>query len=98
MVLSVLDSGHSPYQGEAGRVDREWTAETVAAQSHGSFLVARLAATELALQTTVATESELLGWMRRGGVDLHTRLAEGPATPASSPARSARTRCCGRWP
>ncbi|MDX3095217.1 peptidase C14 caspase catalytic subunit p20 [Streptomyces sp. ME19-03-3] len=76
MVLSVLDSGHSPYQGEAGRVDREWTAETVAAQSHGSFLVARLAATELALQTTVATESELLGWMRRGGVDLHTRLAE----------------------
>ncbi|MFC9059693.1 peptidase C14 caspase catalytic subunit p20, partial [Streptomyces sp. NPDC057074] len=76
MVLSVLDTGSSPYRGDVGRADREWTADSVAEQSHGSFLVARLAATDLARRTTVATEAELLEWMRRGGADLHTRLAE----------------------
>ncbi|MQY16168.1 hypothetical protein SRB5_63620 [Streptomyces sp. RB5] len=76
MVLSVLDSGTSPYRGDARREDREWTAETIAAQSRGLFLVARLAATELARRVTMASETELLAWLRHGGVDLHTRLAE----------------------
>ncbi|MFJ7957712.1 AAA family ATPase [Streptomyces sp. NPDC096319] len=76
MMLSVLDTERSPYRGEARREDREWTAELVAGQSHGSFLVARLAATGLARRTTVAAEAELLAWPRDGGMDLRTRLAE----------------------
>ncbi|GEC08514.1 hypothetical protein SSP24_61690 [Streptomyces spinoverrucosus] len=76
MVLSVLDTEHSPYRGDARREDRDWTAEIVAAQSHGSFLVARLVATGLARRTTVAAEAELLAWLRDGGMDLRTRLAE----------------------
>ncbi len=76
MVLSVLDTEHSPYRGEARREDRDWTAEIVAAQSHGSFLVARLVATGLARRTTVAAETELPAWLRDGGMDLRTRLAE----------------------
>ncbi|SEE25138.1 WD40 repeat [Streptomyces misionensis] len=76
MVLSVLDTEHSPYRGDARQEDRDWTAEIVAARSHGSFLVARLAATGLARRTTVADEAELLAWLRDGGMGLHTRLAE----------------------
>ncbi|WP_381561316.1 peptidase C14 caspase catalytic subunit p20 [Streptomyces eurythermus] len=76
MVLSVLDTERSPYRGDARREDREWTAEVVAARSHGSFLVARLVATGLARRTTVAAEDELLAWLRDGGTDLRTRLAE----------------------
>ncbi|OMI35330.1 ATP-binding protein [Streptomyces sparsogenes] len=76
MVLSVLDTEHSPYRGDARQEDRDWTAEIVAAQSHGSFLVARLAATGLARRTTVAAEAELLAWLRDGGMGLRTRLAE----------------------
>ncbi|WDN56337.1 peptidase C14 caspase catalytic subunit p20 [Streptomyces clavuligerus] len=76
MVLSVLDTGHSPYRGGARREDRDWTAEIVAVQSRGSFLVARLVATGLARRATVAAEAELLAWLRDGGTDLRTRLAE----------------------
>ncbi|MEU6624013.1 peptidase C14 caspase catalytic subunit p20 [Streptomyces litmocidini] len=76
MVLSVLDTEHSPYRGDARREDRDWTAEIVAAQSRGSFLVARLVATGLARRTTVAAEAELPAWLRDGGTDLRTRLAE----------------------
>ncbi|MFI6121646.1 peptidase C14 caspase catalytic subunit p20 [Streptomyces sp. NPDC051064] len=76
MVLSVLDTEHSPYRGDARQEDRDWTAEIVAAQSHGSFLVARLAATGLTRRTTVAAEAELLAWLRDGGMGLHTRLTE----------------------
>ncbi|MBT2412430.1 peptidase C14 caspase catalytic subunit p20 [Streptomyces sp. ISL-12] len=76
MVRSVLDTEHSPYRGDAWREDRDWTAETVAARSHGSFLVARLTATGLARRTTVAAEAELLAWLRDGGTGLRTRLAE----------------------
>ncbi|WP_314616963.1 peptidase C14 caspase catalytic subunit p20 [Streptomyces stackebrandtii] len=76
MVLSVLDTENSPYRGDARREDRDGTAEIVAAQSHGSFLVARLVAIGLARRTTVAAEVELLAWLRDGGMDLRTRLAE----------------------
>ncbi|MCG8970390.1 ATP-binding protein [Streptomyces sp. CL12-4] len=76
MVLSVLDTEQSPYGGDARQEDRDWTAEIVAAQSHGSFLVARLAAEGLARRTTVAAEAELVAWLRDGGMDLRTRLAE----------------------
>ncbi|MEV7864183.1 peptidase C14 caspase catalytic subunit p20 [Streptomyces hirsutus] len=76
MVRSVLDTEHSPYRGDARREDRDWTAEIAAARSHGSFLVARLVATRLARRTTVATEAELQAWLRNGGTDLRTRLAE----------------------
>jgi hypothetical protein len=76
MVLSVLDTEHSPYRGDARQEDRDWTAEIVAAHSHGSFLVARLAATGLARRTTVAAEAELPAWLRDGGMGLRTRLAE----------------------
>ncbi|MFD8206092.1 peptidase C14 caspase catalytic subunit p20 [Streptomyces sp. NPDC059695] len=76
MMLSVLDTGRSPYRGEARREDREWTAELVAAQSGGSFLLARLVATGLARRTTVAADAELLASARDGGMDLRTRLAE----------------------
>ncbi|MFI1659403.1 peptidase C14 caspase catalytic subunit p20 [Streptomyces sp. NPDC020472] len=76
MVLSVLDTERSPYRGDARREDRDWTAETVAARSHGSFLVARLVATGLARRTTVAAEAELTAWLRDGGTGLRTRLAE----------------------
>ncbi|KOV76565.1 peptidase C14 caspase catalytic subunit p20 [Streptomyces sp. NRRL WC-3723] len=76
MVRSVLDTGRSPYRGGARQEDRDWTAEIVASQSRGSFLVARLAATGLTRRTTVAGEAELLAWLRDGGVDLRTRLVE----------------------
>ncbi|MCW1099996.1 peptidase C14 caspase catalytic subunit p20 [Streptomyces sp. RS2] len=76
MVLSVLDTAQSPYRGEARQEDRDWTAQTVAARSRGSFLVARLAAEGLARRATVAAEAELLAWLREGGVDLRARLAE----------------------
>ncbi len=85
MVRSVLDTEGSPYRGEARQEDREWTAETVAQRSHGSFLVARLVATGLARRTTVAAETELTAWLRDGGTDLRTRLTEETAHLAEQP-------------
>ncbi|MCP9997071.1 peptidase C14 caspase catalytic subunit p20 [Streptomyces werraensis] len=85
MVRSVLDTEGSPYRGEARQEDREWTAETVAQQSHGSFLVARLVATGLARRTTVAAETELTAWLRDGGTDLRTRLTEETAHLGGQP-------------
>ncbi|WP_255303641.1 AAA family ATPase [Streptomyces sp. F-7] len=85
MVRSVLDTEGSPYRGEARQEDREWTAETVAQRSHGSFLVARLVATGLARRTTVAAETELTAWLRDGGTDLRTRLTEETAHLAGQP-------------
>nr|WTA00155.1 peptidase C14 caspase catalytic subunit p20 [Streptomyces sp. NBC_00857] len=77
MAMSVLDAEHSPYRGNGQRKeDRGWTAETIAAQSQGSFLVARLIATELSRRTQVVTEAGLLSWIRNGGMDLRRRLAE----------------------
>ncbi|MGW1542135.1 peptidase C14 caspase catalytic subunit p20 [Streptomyces sp. NPDC002309] len=76
MALSVLDGEGSPYQGQGSEDARDWTAGRIAAGSHGSFLVARLAAAELARRPRVVTEDELSSWMRSGGMDLHRRLAE----------------------
>ncbi|MEU9335583.1 peptidase C14 caspase catalytic subunit p20 [Streptomyces sp. NPDC048290] len=76
MAMSVLDADHSPYRGDGrAKEDRLWTAETLAAQSQGSFLVARLAATALAHRSHTVTESDLLDWIRAGGMDLRERLA-----------------------
>ncbi|MGW4765037.1 peptidase C14 caspase catalytic subunit p20 [Streptomyces pseudogriseolus] len=85
MVRSVLDTDGSPYRGEARQEDREWTAETVARRSHGSFLVARLVAAGLTRRSTVVTETELLAWLRDGGTDLRARLAEETAHLAGQP-------------
>ncbi|MFE2546815.1 peptidase C14 caspase catalytic subunit p20 [Actinacidiphila glaucinigra] len=73
MARSVLDAEHSPYRGKE---DRDWTAEIIAAQSQGSFLVARLVATRLTRETEVVAEARLLQWIRNGGMDLRRRLAE----------------------
>lgn len=85
MVRSVLDTEGSPYRGEARQEDREWTAEIVAQRSHGSFLVARLVATGLARRPTVASETDLTAWLRDGGTDLRTRLAEETAHLGEQP-------------
>ncbi|MFE6283749.1 peptidase C14 caspase catalytic subunit p20 [Streptomyces sp. NPDC057877] len=76
MALSVLAMEGSAYQGRARDDDRDWTARLIASHSHGSFLVARLAATELARRPRVVTEAELSSWMSSGGMDLHRRLNE----------------------
>ncbi|MFC8392736.1 peptidase C14 caspase catalytic subunit p20 [Streptomyces sp. NPDC057238] len=76
MARSVLDADGSPYRGREREADRAWTAGQVASGSQGSFLVARLAASELARRPRVATEAELSAWMTSGGMDLHERLAE----------------------
>ncbi|MFD0314128.1 NACHT domain-containing protein [Streptomyces flavalbus] len=76
MALSVLATEGSPYQGRARDDDRDWTARLIASHSHGSFLVARLTATELARRPRVVTEAELSSWMGSGGMDLHRRLHE----------------------
>ncbi|MFE7412589.1 peptidase C14 caspase catalytic subunit p20 [Streptomyces laurentii] len=76
MAASVLDTARSPYRGDERRSEREWTSRLVASHSRGSFLVARLAATELARRGRAVTEKELESWMRHGGMDLRTRLAE----------------------
>ncbi|MFE4369095.1 peptidase C14 caspase catalytic subunit p20 [Streptomyces sp. NPDC056835] len=76
MAASVLDRVGSPYHGEEHRDEREWIAGRVAAESHGSFLVARLAARELARRLRAVTEAELAEWMAQGGMDLSERLAE----------------------
>lgn len=76
MARSVLDKTGSPYQGPERDDDRDWTARLIAAGSHGSFLVARLTATELSRRSRVVTEAELSSWMTHGGIDLHERLAE----------------------
>lgn len=76
MARSVLGTEGSPYQGRERDDVRDWAARLVAAGSHGSFLVARLAAGELARRPRVVTEDELSSWMRSGGMDLHTLLAE----------------------
>ncbi|MEU3250267.1 peptidase C14 caspase catalytic subunit p20 [Streptomyces sp. NPDC006997] len=76
MALSVLATEGSPYQGRARDDDRDWTARLVASHSHGSFLVARLAATELARRPRVVTEADLSAWTSSGGMDLHRRLSE----------------------
>ncbi|MEU5510238.1 peptidase C14 caspase catalytic subunit p20 [Streptomyces fungicidicus] len=76
MTRSVLGTEGSPYRGPEREADRVWTAGLVASGSQGSFLVARLAATELARRPLIATEAELSSWMASGGMDLHRRLAE----------------------
>ncbi|MFF5155055.1 peptidase C14 caspase catalytic subunit p20 [Streptomyces sp. NPDC000348] len=76
MARSVLDAEGSPYRGGEREADRAWAAGHIASGSHGSFLVARLAATELARRPRTATETELSSWMTSGGMDLHRRLAE----------------------
>ncbi|WP_329620015.1 peptidase C14 caspase catalytic subunit p20 [Streptomyces sp. NBC_01255] len=76
MALSVLDTEGSPYEGPDRADVRDTTARLVAEGSHGSFLVARLAAAELARRPRAVTEHHLASWMRSGGMDLHERLAE----------------------
>ncbi|WP_240676948.1 ATP-binding protein [Actinacidiphila soli] len=76
MALSVLNTEGSPYQGPERDDARDGTAQRIAASSHGSFLVARLAAAELARRPRPVTEEELSSWIRSGSMDLHTRLAE----------------------
>lgn len=76
MARSVLDKAGSPYQGREKDDDRDWTARLIASGSHGSFLVARLTATELARRSRIVTEAELSSWMTHGGIDLHERLTE----------------------
>ncbi|MGW0139145.1 peptidase C14 caspase catalytic subunit p20 [Streptomyces calvus] len=76
MALSVLGAEGSPYHGRARDADREWTARLIASGSRGSFLVARLAATELARRQRPGTEADLTEWMRSGGMDLRKRLTE----------------------
>ncbi|MET8831733.1 peptidase C14 caspase catalytic subunit p20 [Streptomyces sp. NPDC004610] len=77
MALSVLDADRSPYRGDGRPAqDRAWTAETIAARSQGSFLVARLVAAGLARRARIVPEADLLTWIRGGGMDLRRRLAE----------------------
>ncbi|MEU1401888.1 peptidase C14 caspase catalytic subunit p20 [Streptomyces sp. NPDC005728] len=76
MAASVLAGAGSPYRGEAHLDERDWIARLVAAESHGSFLVARLTARELARRPRAVTEAELADWMSEGGMDLGERLAE----------------------
>lgn len=76
MALSVLDTEGSPYQGRDRTESRDTTARLIADGSHGSFLVARLAAAELARRSRAVTEQEAASWMRSGGMDLHERLTE----------------------
>ncbi|WP_449473480.1 peptidase C14 caspase catalytic subunit p20 [Streptomyces tanashiensis] len=76
MALSVLDVEGSPYAGREAADVRDQSARLIAAGSHGSFLVARLAAAELARRPRAVGEEELSSWMRSGGMDLHERLAE----------------------
>ncbi|WP_212910334.1 peptidase C14 caspase catalytic subunit p20 [Streptomyces sp. TS71-3] len=85
MAASVLAGEGSPYRGEEHLDERDWIAKLVATESHGSFLVARLTARELARRPRAVTETELADWMGSGGMDLSERLAEEVAHLTSQP-------------
>ncbi|MFJ5546612.1 peptidase C14 caspase catalytic subunit p20 [Streptomyces sp. NPDC093225] len=76
---------HDGTRGHGHAEERAWISRLVAAESHGSFLVARLTARELARRPRAVTETELAHWMRSGAMGLAERLAEEVGHLAAQP-------------